>query len=191
MLINLNSSQPKTANNWIFHTPPLQYIKAISGGGHRLTSESPLYNITCAYKEGGWFFILFRSWRLSEPWGWGPNELLSLSSISTPLGVPHCVEVLGEASNVVQQSIWVCWSGGAQYPSNSLPGRVLTYAYCAVSIAQDYSCKLIITSCILSNLAFMCHSNSIHSEMVKHQVQHLNKSLESLSTHNFIITVTR
>ena len=52
MLINLNSSQPKTANNWIFHTPPLQYIKAISGGGHRLTSESPLYNITCAYKEG-------------------------------------------------------------------------------------------------------------------------------------------
>ena len=77
------SSQTKTANKWIFHTPLLQYIQAISGGGHRLTSESPLYNITCAYREGCWFFILLRSWHLSEPWGWGagPNDFLSFSSL--------------------------------------------------------------------------------------------------------------
>ena len=52
MLISLNSSQRKTANKWIFHTPPLQYIQAISCGGYGLTSESPLYNITCVYREG-------------------------------------------------------------------------------------------------------------------------------------------
>ena len=37
----------KKWNNWIFQIPPLQYIQAISGGGRRAMSDSPLYNITC------------------------------------------------------------------------------------------------------------------------------------------------
>ena len=37
----------KKWNNWIFQIPQLQYIQAISGGGRRAMSDSPLYNITC------------------------------------------------------------------------------------------------------------------------------------------------
>ena len=39
----------KKWNNWIFQIPPLQYIQAISGGGRRAMSDSPLYNITCDF----------------------------------------------------------------------------------------------------------------------------------------------
>ena len=35
-------------NNWIYQTPPLQYIQAISVGGRCVMSDSPQYNITCA-----------------------------------------------------------------------------------------------------------------------------------------------
>ena len=31
--------------------------------------------------EEGWCIALLGSWDLSEPWGWGPNEFLSLSSL--------------------------------------------------------------------------------------------------------------
>ena len=43
------TSDARVKAKLIFHTPPLQYIQPISGGGRRFMSDSPLYNITCDF----------------------------------------------------------------------------------------------------------------------------------------------